>query len=158
MGWDFTAGATKQDIIARLTKTTTTTKTVAQAVRGNVLWTVRETIHPDGTIARWIGCDLLGAERGFGWGYKDMNEEMGPYYFTCPLKFLDMAPVANAAWRETVRAKAAVRAKKLALGQTVALVGATIPALTITSLRPLLGTYGGQTYRLPRRLIALDNP
>lgn len=37
------------------------------------------------------------------WGYKPMGESAFPYFYDCPLKFLDMAPVANAEWREEVK-------------------------------------------------------
>jgi hypothetical protein len=41
-----------------------------------------------------------------GWGYKDLDESMGPYYFSCPLKYLDMVPIdrygGNAEWRAGV--------------------------------------------------------
>jgi hypothetical protein len=58
-------------------------------------------------IERWIGCDLLRSQTGFGWGYKDLDESMFPYFFSCPLKYLDLVPIekfgGNAEWRATVR-------------------------------------------------------
>ena len=42
------------------------------------------------------------------WGYKDLDEAMFPYYFSCPLKYLDMVPIeiygGHPEWRERVRA------------------------------------------------------
>lgn len=71
--------------------------------RGNVLWTVWEISRKEtGEVARYIGCDLMQQYRG-QWGYKDMEESMHPYYYTCPLSYLDMVPVANEEWREEVR-------------------------------------------------------
>ena len=49
-----------------------------------------------------IACDLI-ESRGGSWGYKPMDESMGPYYFDCPLTWLDRAPVLNADWRTSVR-------------------------------------------------------
>jgi len=77
-----------------------------------VLWTVWErTFVKDGVEAqqaeRWIGCDLLRHQTGFGWGYKDMEESMFPYYFSCPLKYIGMVPIekfgGHAEWRENVQ-------------------------------------------------------
>lgn len=37
-------------------------------------------------------------------GYKDFCERMHPYYYDCPLEYLDLAPETNADWRRCVRA------------------------------------------------------
>jgi len=114
MGWTFRAGQTKQELICRLTETSDGTKalhkTIAHCLRGNVLWSVVEVTAKEnlgwltaGETGRFIRCDLL--EGGHeGWGYKDMCESMGPYFYTCPLSYLNMAPVANLEWRERVYA------------------------------------------------------
>lgn len=77
-----------------------------------VLWTAWErTFVKDGTEAepteRWIGCDLLRYQKDFGWGFKDMEESMHPYYYSCPLKYLSLVPIdqygGNAEWRENVQ-------------------------------------------------------
>lgn len=40
-----------------------------------------------------------------GWAYKDMEESAHPYCYSCPMKYLDMAPtVANREWRNYVKA------------------------------------------------------
>ena len=54
--------------------------TVGHTTRGNVLWTVWEITRLDGDRVRYIGCDLLSHEKGYGWGYTDMEESMYPYY------------------------------------------------------------------------------
>lgn len=52
---------------------------------------------------RWIAVHLLKYLKK-QWGYKSMDESVGPYYYGCPLKYLDMVPeVTNPAWREVVR-------------------------------------------------------
>jgi hypothetical protein len=52
------------------------------------------------------------------WSYKDMTEHSHPYFYDCPLSMLDAAdpPEGDSAkeWRETVRARAALKAEKLA--------------------------------------------
>ena len=128
MGWTFRRNATKQQLIDdRLApwdfvtapgdeKWTgkaagTRTQSVVLAFRcvGNSLWSVRETtITPPGGEAKtrkWIGLDLLDLD-GYGWGWKSMDESMGPYDCSCPPEFLDLAPQPEgefcAKWREAI--------------------------------------------------------
>jgi hypothetical protein len=49
----------------------------------------------------YIGCHLL-ESAGLEWGYKSLDESVHPYYYSCPLRYLDMAPVQSPAWRERV--------------------------------------------------------
>lgn len=108
MGWYFTNGGTRAELIRELIQGFTHEETgarreyVAHCTIGNVLWTVWEDIHPGSPPRRWIGCDLLEKNRD-GWGHKPMCESVHPYYYSCPLKYLEMAPVASEAWREGVR-------------------------------------------------------
>jgi hypothetical protein len=128
MGWDFTRGASKKDIVNRLIAPVkrhragewsnarqqwveldydVETKTLAHKVVSNTLWSVVETKRhrQPVEVERIIACFLL--ERGgIGWGYKDMCEAMHPYYYDCPLEFLDMVPVACEEWRAIVREQA----------------------------------------------------
>jgi hypothetical protein len=125
MGWLFKSGCSRRDLIAeriegweRKTPDGVLVKStgVAHCYRGGafsgVLWTVWErTFAKDGAEVqpseRWIGCDLMRNQRGFGWGYKDMDESMHPYFYSCPLKYLDLVPIekfgGNAEWRAAVR-------------------------------------------------------
>jgi hypothetical protein len=107
MGWLFTHAASKADIIRELIapeeNETRRWETIAHCVRGNVLWAVVEiTCKQEHRRKRFIACNLLAREKGCGWGYKAMEESMHPYYYSCPLNYLDMAPVANADWRSMV--------------------------------------------------------
>ena len=86
----------------------------------DVLWSVAEVtvkpggIHPDlapGQSRRFIRCDLLDQYKGL-WGYKGLEESMHPYYYSCPLRFLDLAPEACPAWRQGVRALHADRRER----------------------------------------------
>lgn len=123
MGWLFKPGSTRRGMIAervrgweRTTPTGTSVKTrcIAHCYRGGVfkggLWTVWErTLVKNGEqerpTKRWIGCDLLDYSKADeGWGYKDMEEGMHPYFYSCPLKYLALVPaVASEEWREGVR-------------------------------------------------------
>jgi hypothetical protein len=96
------------------------------------------------------------------WGYKDMSESVGPCYYKCPLKFLNLAPEPTSEyskeWREKVRAyHAAEAAKKAAraritLGCTVKLENRKPSEFKITNLFPLRGeptTGPWGVYRIP---------
>jgi hypothetical protein len=124
MGWLFKSGCSRRDLVAErtedwertnaegmLVKTTCLAHCYRGGVFSGVLWTVwGRSFTKDGAeiqpIERWIGCDLLRSQKGFGWGYKDLDESMFPYYFSCPLKYIDLVPIekfgGNAEWRATV--------------------------------------------------------
>lgn len=160
MGWTITPGASRRDIISDRIRDEESDRQrrrcLAHAVRGNVLWTVWEiTRLPGGEADRYIGCDLLGTDGEKNWGYKDLEESMGPCQVNCPLKFLSLVPrVTNEGWREQVRRHHARTRQKIAVGQKLTLVNASIPHVTVTSVKPLRGTYLGAAYRIPRRFIA----
>jgi len=116
MGYDFTKGATRAAIIERITAGWTRDKTTSTCLAHElklefdttVLWTVEEQVGPDeGQTKRFIGCYLLAEHveigQPWGWGHKDISESMGPCYYSVPLNFLDMVPVANERWRGMVR-------------------------------------------------------
>ena len=133
MGWTFT-NQTKAALVAELLQdwesviddsdfsrryypnipagTRITSKAIRHRLVGNELWYVRETVRtfPDGRqeSERWIGVDLL-ESNGRGWGYKSMSEDMGPYYYGCPVEYLELAPQPESEyagkWREAIRAR-----------------------------------------------------
>lgn len=78
---------------------------VAHCLRGNVLWTVNEMRLPGSPVdgKRWIGCTLIERWGAGNWAVKDLDETCGPFYYTCPLSYLDMVAPANWDWREGVR-------------------------------------------------------
>lgn len=68
---------------------------------GNVVWILWE--PSEGWAGnKWIGCYLMG-KAGGRWGYKSMSEADGPFYYSCPMSFLDAAPVMDPEWREGVK-------------------------------------------------------
>jgi hypothetical protein len=126
MGWLFTPGITRRSLIEERTKdwqrttdegTHIAATCLAHCFRGGcfsgVLWSVweRNTFTEDDKLAkpteRWIACDRLQCRSGV-WGYKDMEESMGPFYYSCPLSYLELVPVekygGHAVWREKVKA------------------------------------------------------
>ena len=77
---------------------------------GNVLWVVQNwvvdaTDEPTGGV--YIVCNLM--QKHGTWGYKDMGEESGPNYYTCPEAYLELVPPPKHSkwalgWRKEVRA------------------------------------------------------
>lgn len=164
MGWLFTHGATKKDIIKERTVAyedgNVRLTTLAHCIRGNCLWIVKEVLNKKvGSAERFIELDLLEKSKGDdwnGWGYKDMDESMGPYYYSCPVAYLDMVPVVtNQAWRDQVREHAAKKARKLELGATYSLIDGCNPkTLRIISLKPLRGySADGRLYRTSKKYL-----
>lgn len=67
--------------------------------RTSVLWKVRkQTVIGETTEEKYaILCDIIE-----GFSYKDLGEAMHPYYYSCPLEFLEMVPVECQEWRDGV--------------------------------------------------------
>ena len=119
MGWLFSPSwATRADLVRHLRRPERfgdRLQLVRACVTGSHHWyLVRELA----TGQHWIGLDLLqGSGRaGEGWGYKDLDESVGPTACDCPLAYL-AAPHAErdgwaAQWRERVRAYHAARKAK----------------------------------------------
>ena len=147
-----------------------TREVLAHKVVGNELWMVvratREFAESetapvtDTKVDTFIALDLLDRSEG-RWGYKDMAESSHPYYYGCPLKYLDMAPEECPEWRAELRkvhaATAAKRtlAKSVAVGDTLVLVEGCNPAsLEVVSASPLRGKdANGTVYKVPRKMI-----
>jgi hypothetical protein len=114
MGWTFSY-QTRDELIRELTQPHETEGARATVIThsrcGNVLWSVVEITAKQagylnlalGESTRFIRCDLLEGSGG-RWGYKPLEESMHPYYYSCPLRYLQMAPVQSPEWRDGVRA------------------------------------------------------
>lgn len=162
MGWSF-GHSRRADLIRDLTRTEVGEKAtrtcVAHCYRGSahrgVLWSVWSVQDKTtGAETRYIGCDILEYLRGNGsgneWGYKDLCESSGPYYYSCPLAYLEMVPVPDspyaAGWRANVRAWHAEHGRKLVKGRAyhakpgVRIDGHQLDIILVTSLKPLRGT------------------
>lgn len=163
MGWLFsTRWPTKSAIIQHLTETRSwesakglmvTRETLAKCVRGNVLYAAHRGHRSDGVEERYICVYLLGADGDNGWGYKDMDESMGPCEAKCPPKYFDLVgPPPNdyaAAWREKCRAYAEKMSVKPELGEVWHLPNCQPRAVRITSLKPLRAN---NYLKVPKRL------
>ncbi len=137
MGWLFSSRwETRAELVKHLQRPDRFLpgKRLASRVIGNHHWYLAET---NGTT--WIGLDLMqgGGSRDPGWGYKDLDETVGPTALDCPLSFLDRAsePVHYAIeWRQRVREHHAALTTK----------AKPVPGLKVS--------YGGQVYELFRSL------
>lgn len=172
MGWSYEQGATKQDVIKERTKSwngvnsdgTNTGNSyvcLSHTLRGQTLWSVWERTSLHGEVIRFIGCDLLNSHLNYGWGYKSMCESSGPYFYDCPLSYLDMVPVADQEWRDKVRSfhneknrKSSLK-KNINVGDTISLVNCKIPNVRIVKKNgtKLIGEYNGIIYKIPPRLM-----
>ena len=153
MGSYYTYGATRKDVIAELTQGFTTeagtgTQAIKHCARGNILYVVHESTTATETY-RFIGVYILLKDRE-GWGYKPMDETMMPYYFNCPVSYIELAeekPKAGGLgesshkWRFRVREEQALRSRKFRVGQTVNSVsplnyggGATVSRFVVLSV------------------------
>lgn len=104
MGW-YGEYCTRKQKVADLIGDRPSSRCIKHCYRGNayrgVLWTVWQ--RGEDESSRWIGCDVLEYRDGM-WFNKPMEEGMGPYYWSCPMGYLAITPVASASWREGVRA------------------------------------------------------
>lgn len=122
MGWLFsTRWPTRKDLVTHLTSGNGMT-TVKKAFSGNHLWCVHEH-EGDQFICLYLMSKGPKEHGGPNWGYKDVDESMGPAYYTCPVSFLDEAqpePTTGYAveWRAEVRRRAAFL-KSLTKGVTL---------------------------------------
>lgn len=142
MGWTFLYDAPeKRDVIADVTKGSDTLKCVRKAIHGNELWTIWQNTE---TGLKYIVLFLLARSNG-NWGYKDMTESMGPYYYQCPLSFLDEVPVVNEEWRKGVRSfheeqkRNRKLLKSIRAGQIVTLKGCKPDRFRVLQTNPLVG-------------------
>lgn len=99
---------------------------------GNHIW---QLVRQESANRTFITLDLIAKDRTGGWGYKGMSEDMGPYYYDCPLSLIDAAsdPINESArvWREKVREHHAAKAKS----KYTRVAGAVVE-------------YGGRQYKL----------
>lgn len=108
MGWSFEMfERSRKDFIESLTGDrhfSEDYKALEYRVVGNHVWQLVRQVSANRVF---ICLDLIAKERGGGWGYKGLSEDMGPYHYDCPLALLDKAsePINESAreWRIKVR-------------------------------------------------------
>lgn len=196
MGWTFNPRFTKADLVRERTDRTveryTSTDGAAMewevldhSLRGNCLWKVVRYKKNDKEEI-FIALDLLAYRKGDGAGYKDMEESSGPYYYNCPLKFLEMVPEKprtpqqaewdkqyhnGLSWRDRVRAFHAGKLKRAKIehkegqrwelkeGLTAMRGGAALHTVCITNVRraSIWGQCNdGKEYRIPKKWLVRE--
>lgn len=134
MGWSFSYGHTRKDVIAELTRDESRRdggifRTLAHCCKGTVLYAVHENefTNKAGEIERhrFVAVHMLQNGGYDGWGYKSVSEEMGPYQTTCPPKYFEIAGPTDSKtaqeWRDKCLAAAADRKVKgsVKVGDTI---------------------------------------
>jgi hypothetical protein len=136
MGWLFSERwRERSELIKHLTEGNGL-KTLKHCCKGNNLWCVHE-YEKDGTPVRFVclymmkrphncGAGYTGNDKDW-WGYKDVDESAGPYYYNCPLSYLDDLTEPDTGyskkWRETVREYWRKANRKLEPGMKISVFG-----------------------------------
>lgn len=161
MGYNFLTGASRRYVIDYLIKPRDGWTCLRHCLVGNVLWTVVQHVNAEGQTNLYLNCILL-ARSGGDWGYKDMGESSHPYYYSCPLAYLDLVPVANEEWRAKVKAyheakKSALDIKTLNIGDVLIFAKTlSVPQVRVVEKEgtSLIGEYGGQHYKVRRSVLS----
>ena len=114
MGWLFTAQTKAQlirELIAPNENERLKSKVLDFEICEDGLWSLVHVTAKSGSVhflaegesTTYIRLDLL-EQSSDGWGYKTLDESAHPYYYSCPLRILEAAPVQSEKWRELVRA------------------------------------------------------
>jgi hypothetical protein len=97
-------------------------RTLKHRIVGNHLWMALEQTPAGKDTSRFVVLYLLHQSDGC-WGYKSMDEAMGPYYYDCPQSVIDACgPTSNnyaQAWRDKVIAHRRHNADRKALVATL---------------------------------------
>lgn len=123
MGWLFSRRwSTRKDLIDHLVKENSAVETLKHCCVGNNLWCV----HKTNEGLTFIALYTMQLHRGDFpyWGYKDIDESMGPYQVNCPLSYLEglSEPTGYAGeWRKKVREYHARRNRKFEVGNKIRL-------------------------------------
>ncbi len=103
MGWTF-GKETLPKLVERHSKQETVEKwfLVTHSIHlgdvNSILWR----LHKGTDGKKYISCILYQIDGG-QWGYNGYCESSYPYYFSCPLEWLDECPVTSSEWRDGVR-------------------------------------------------------
>lgn len=167
MGWLFSPSwATRADLVRHLRRPERfgdRLELVRACVTGSHHWYL---VRERATGLHWVGLDLLQSGRGDGWGYKDLDESVGPCAVDCPLAYL-AAPHADrdgwaAQWRERVRAYHADRRAKPArvAGAWIQFGGRAYRLIEPAGPRRgwRVADEMGDTYRMPAAYLARSTP
>ena len=107
MGWTFGYESDRKRFIEHITSKSHFSDgytPLEYRVVGNHVW---QLVLKNSTGDKFITLALIAKQRNGGWGYKGLSEDMGPYYYDCPLSLLKKATAPlnkyAADWRDKVR-------------------------------------------------------
>lgn len=107
------------DLLREWTSNGHTTTCLRHVYRGapwkGVLYALWQHTSPDGNVGKYVVVYLIQKRNGEGWGYKDMSHDMHPYYYSCPLSYLegiDLQSEGAKRWVHNVREYWAARREK----------------------------------------------
>lgn len=160
MGWTFTYHKNKSDLRNEILRDLKLNgEVLGHRTVGNHLWVAVRC----GDLA-YIMLHLLSKDKDYGWGYKDMSEDMKPYYYDCPLHLLELAgdPPSDEAreWRELVvqyheeTKRRKEMEKQIKVGTVVRLKDSRPDVLEVVNLAPLQGKADGKIYKIPKSRLA----
>ena len=86
MGTYYTKGADKAAIVRECLNITNGT-VEAHTVKGRHLWALIATTR-DGKPHKYVILFKLENDPGYGWGYKPISDDMGPYDCDCPVEYV----------------------------------------------------------------------
>lgn len=117
MGWTFTrqTGLDKSFFVNNMIQEHSP-RIQEHQVCGNEVWAIAKSHN--GT--QYITLFLVKKHKGF-WGYKEIDESMGPYYYKCPKKFIDKVPATckvSEQWRERWAEEQERKKFKIEIGKT----------------------------------------
>ena len=163
MGWDSCSNwTTKNDVVQSVLKDG---DVVEHTLRGNTLWA----IHKNMSGHIFIACHIM-EKHGGCYSVKSMSVDMHPYFYDCPLKYLDVVAcdgnASGMAWRAKVREIASAKSAKrgalrgLTPGVQVELVagckfrGEVVSLATVVTAKPLVVRIGQDVTKVRPSLIA----
>ena len=118
---------------------------------GRHLWSVYEL--PNGR--RFINLDLIEKMKGENrWGYKEIEEGMGPYTYDCPVSLIDKAGPTDCEtsnrWRAQVRELHERRKRKLTVGTRFSLWGRKYEVIDVDGQKITVRRDDTRVFRLSR--------
>lgn len=148
MGTYYSMSNTKKEEVADILRdcNTNNNKVLKHSLRGNCLWILLDCKGMNLILLYLMQAPPRGES---GWGYRPYDESAHPYYYSCPLSYLDAAPVQNQKWRDHViewhKKRNKSKAKNFKIGQTYKVpsnwkIGnKAVEEVLITSVSPLRG-------------------
>lgn len=107
MGWLFCAES-KKNLVEHLIANISKDRYIRHSVRGNNLWVLMWTVDKAEKfilLLRMQGTKGNSLPAYCRWGYKDMDETMGPYYYDCPISMIHESTCSDpraVEWRKSV--------------------------------------------------------